>query len=179
MIPLTTFQQQLRMRIKLTYTLKGSPVQDLAEVNNFPPQSWQWWAASVAPKSPPPRELWKRFFFHLPPFFRRTPLWRHCSQLPSSCMGNSRASNTGERYRCYEDPIDYWHHQINWENISITELSLFFFLKWFPWCLLCSNTPSAQKHYHTQKHTCTPFTVAHFSSQVTVEKTCCPLWALQ
>uniref|UniRef100_A0A8C3ASP6 AP-1 complex subunit gamma n=1 Tax=Cyclopterus lumpus TaxID=8103 RepID=A0A8C3ASP6_CYCLU len=25
----------------LTYTLKGSPVQDLAEVNNFPPQSWQ------------------------------------------------------------------------------------------------------------------------------------------
>uniref|UniRef100_A0A8C4HAH4 AP-1 complex subunit gamma n=1 Tax=Dicentrarchus labrax TaxID=13489 RepID=A0A8C4HAH4_DICLA len=34
-------KQQLRMRIKLTYTLKGSPVQDLAEVNNFPPQSWQ------------------------------------------------------------------------------------------------------------------------------------------
>uniref|UniRef100_A0A671PLT4 AP-1 complex subunit gamma n=1 Tax=Sinocyclocheilus anshuiensis TaxID=1608454 RepID=A0A671PLT4_9TELE len=33
--------QQLRMRIKLTYTHKGSPVQDLAEVNNFPPQSWQ------------------------------------------------------------------------------------------------------------------------------------------
>uniref|UniRef100_A0A7N6B8V5 AP-1 complex subunit gamma n=1 Tax=Anabas testudineus TaxID=64144 RepID=A0A7N6B8V5_ANATE len=27
--------------IKLTYTHKGSPVQDLAEVNNFPPQSWQ------------------------------------------------------------------------------------------------------------------------------------------
>lgn len=38
---LTHFQQQLRMRIKLTYNLKGSPVQDLAEVNNFPPQSWQ------------------------------------------------------------------------------------------------------------------------------------------
>lgn len=35
-------QQQLRMRIKLTYTHKGSPVQDLSEVNNFPPQSWQW-----------------------------------------------------------------------------------------------------------------------------------------
>uniref|UniRef100_A0A8B9HWI7 AP-1 complex subunit gamma n=1 Tax=Astyanax mexicanus TaxID=7994 RepID=A0A8B9HWI7_ASTMX len=34
-------KQQLRMRIKLTYTLKGAPVQDLAEVNNFPPQSWQ------------------------------------------------------------------------------------------------------------------------------------------
>uniref|UniRef100_A0A667WRG9 AP-1 complex subunit gamma n=1 Tax=Myripristis murdjan TaxID=586833 RepID=A0A667WRG9_9TELE len=34
-------KQQLRMRIKLTYTHKGSPVQDLAEVNNFPPQSWQ------------------------------------------------------------------------------------------------------------------------------------------
>uniref|UniRef100_A0A3Q3X8A4 AP-1 complex subunit gamma n=1 Tax=Mola mola TaxID=94237 RepID=A0A3Q3X8A4_MOLML len=33
--------QKLRMRIKLTYNLKGSPVQDLAEVNNFPPQSWQ------------------------------------------------------------------------------------------------------------------------------------------
>lgn len=29
------------MRIKLTYNLKGSSVQDLAEVNNFPPQSWQ------------------------------------------------------------------------------------------------------------------------------------------
>uniref|UniRef100_A0A8C9S3T7 AP-1 complex subunit gamma n=1 Tax=Scleropages formosus TaxID=113540 RepID=A0A8C9S3T7_SCLFO len=29
------------MRIKLTYNHKGSPVQDLAEVNNFPPQSWQ------------------------------------------------------------------------------------------------------------------------------------------
>ncbi|XP_047219123.1 AP-1 complex subunit gamma-1 isoform X1 [Girardinichthys multiradiatus] len=34
-------KQQLRMRIKLTYTHKGSAVQDLAEVNNFPPQSWQ------------------------------------------------------------------------------------------------------------------------------------------
>uniref|UniRef100_A0A4W4GWU3 AP-1 complex subunit gamma n=1 Tax=Electrophorus electricus TaxID=8005 RepID=A0A4W4GWU3_ELEEL len=34
-------KQQLRMRIKLTYTYKGAPVQDLAEVNNFPPQSWQ------------------------------------------------------------------------------------------------------------------------------------------
>uniref|UniRef100_A0A8C6SY00 Adaptor related protein complex 1 subunit gamma 1 n=1 Tax=Neogobius melanostomus TaxID=47308 RepID=A0A8C6SY00_9GOBI len=38
---LNSQKQQLRMRIKLTYTLKGSPVQDLAEVNNFPPQSWQ------------------------------------------------------------------------------------------------------------------------------------------
>ncbi|XP_030366788.1 AP-1 complex subunit gamma-1-like isoform X6 [Strigops habroptila] len=34
-------KQQLRMRIKLTYNHKGSAVQDLAEVNNFPPQSWQ------------------------------------------------------------------------------------------------------------------------------------------
>uniref|UniRef100_A0A8C7TV96 AP-1 complex subunit gamma n=1 Tax=Oncorhynchus mykiss TaxID=8022 RepID=A0A8C7TV96_ONCMY len=34
-------KQQLRMRVKLTYTHKGSPIQDLAEVNNFPPQSWQ------------------------------------------------------------------------------------------------------------------------------------------
>ncbi|GAA6079502.1 AP-1 complex subunit gamma-1 isoform X1, partial [Tachysurus ichikawai] len=34
-------KQQLRMRIKLTYNCKGSPVQDMAEVNNFPPQSWQ------------------------------------------------------------------------------------------------------------------------------------------
>uniref|UniRef100_A0A6Q2YB38 AP-1 complex subunit gamma n=1 Tax=Esox lucius TaxID=8010 RepID=A0A6Q2YB38_ESOLU len=34
-------KQQLRMRVKLTYTHKGLPVQDLAEVNNFPPQSWQ------------------------------------------------------------------------------------------------------------------------------------------
>lgn len=29
------------MRIKLTYNHKGSAMQDLAEVNNFPPQSWQ------------------------------------------------------------------------------------------------------------------------------------------
>ncbi|KAL4630275.1 AP-1 complex subunit gamma-1 isoform X2 [Arapaima gigas] len=34
-------KQQLRMRIKLTYNHKGSSVQDLAEVNNFPTQSWQ------------------------------------------------------------------------------------------------------------------------------------------
>uniref|UniRef100_A0A8C9FMR5 Adaptor related protein complex 1 subunit gamma 1 n=1 Tax=Pavo cristatus TaxID=9049 RepID=A0A8C9FMR5_PAVCR len=34
-------KQQLRMRIKLTYNHKGSAMQDLAEVNNFPPQSWQ------------------------------------------------------------------------------------------------------------------------------------------
>uniref|UniRef100_A0A8C9WM56 AP-1 complex subunit gamma n=1 Tax=Scleropages formosus TaxID=113540 RepID=A0A8C9WM56_SCLFO len=34
-------QQQLRMRIKLTYNHRGSSVQDLAEVNNFPTQSWQ------------------------------------------------------------------------------------------------------------------------------------------
>ncbi|MGH0132255.1 UNVERIFIED_CONTAM: hypothetical protein FKN15_049492 [Acipenser sinensis] len=33
-------KQQLRMRVKLTYTHKGSSLQDLAEVNNFPPQSW-------------------------------------------------------------------------------------------------------------------------------------------
>uniref|UniRef100_A0A8C9W1C6 AP-1 complex subunit gamma n=1 Tax=Scleropages formosus TaxID=113540 RepID=A0A8C9W1C6_SCLFO len=34
-------KQQLRMRIKLTYNHRGSSVQDLAEVNNFPTQSWQ------------------------------------------------------------------------------------------------------------------------------------------
>ncbi|ETE68166.1 AP-1 complex subunit gamma-1 [Ophiophagus hannah] len=34
-------KQQLRMRIKLTYNHKGSAMQDLAEVNSFPPQSWQ------------------------------------------------------------------------------------------------------------------------------------------
>ncbi|XP_061077931.1 AP-1 complex subunit gamma-1 [Conger conger] len=34
-------KQPLRMRVKLTYTHQGSPVQDLAEVNSFPPQSWQ------------------------------------------------------------------------------------------------------------------------------------------
>ncbi|XP_035251981.1 AP-1 complex subunit gamma-1 isoform X1 [Anguilla anguilla] len=34
-------KQQLRMRVKLTYTHKGSAVQDLAEVNNFPAQAWQ------------------------------------------------------------------------------------------------------------------------------------------
>uniref|UniRef100_F6UVW5 AP-1 complex subunit gamma n=1 Tax=Xenopus tropicalis TaxID=8364 RepID=F6UVW5_XENTR len=34
-------KQQLRMRIKLTYNHKGSAIQDLAEVSNFPPQSWQ------------------------------------------------------------------------------------------------------------------------------------------
>ncbi|XP_075440014.1 AP-1 complex subunit gamma-1 isoform X3 [Ascaphus truei] len=34
-------KQQLRMRIKLTYNHKGSVMQDLAEVSNFPPQSWQ------------------------------------------------------------------------------------------------------------------------------------------
>ncbi|KAJ8271314.1 hypothetical protein COCON_G00101730 [Conger conger] len=34
-------KQQLRMRVKLTYNHKGSSVQDLSEVNNFPPQSWQ------------------------------------------------------------------------------------------------------------------------------------------
>uniref|UniRef100_A0A8C5HWY2 AP-1 complex subunit gamma n=1 Tax=Gouania willdenowi TaxID=441366 RepID=A0A8C5HWY2_GOUWI len=34
-------KQQLRMRVKLTYTHKGSAFQDLSEVNNFPPQSWQ------------------------------------------------------------------------------------------------------------------------------------------
>ncbi|XP_069491572.1 AP-1 complex subunit gamma-1 isoform X2 [Ambystoma mexicanum] len=34
-------KQQLRMRMKLTYNHKGSSMQDLAEVNNFPPQSWQ------------------------------------------------------------------------------------------------------------------------------------------
>uniref|UniRef100_A0A8B9GBW4 AP-1 complex subunit gamma n=1 Tax=Amazona collaria TaxID=241587 RepID=A0A8B9GBW4_9PSIT len=34
-------KQQLRMRIKLTYNHKGSAIQDLAEVNNFPSQSWQ------------------------------------------------------------------------------------------------------------------------------------------
>nr|XP_033797984.1 AP-1 complex subunit gamma-1 isoform X4 [Geotrypetes seraphini] len=34
-------KQQLRMRIKLTYNHRTTAMQDLAEVNNFPPQSWQ------------------------------------------------------------------------------------------------------------------------------------------
>ncbi|XP_043935483.1 AP-1 complex subunit gamma-1 [Protopterus annectens] len=38
---LNPHKQQLRMRIKLTYNHKGAAVQDLAEVNNFPAQSWQ------------------------------------------------------------------------------------------------------------------------------------------
>lgn len=42
------------MRIKLTYTHKGSSVQDLAEVNNFPTQSWQWRVGSLLSKTPPP-----------------------------------------------------------------------------------------------------------------------------
>lgn len=41
------WQQQLRMRIKLTYNHKGSAMQDLAEVNNFPPQSWQWGSSTI------------------------------------------------------------------------------------------------------------------------------------
>lgn len=72
MIILTKFQQQLRMRIKLTYTLKGSPVQDLAEVNNFPPQSWQWWAASVALKSPIKGTM-KTIFLSPPSFLPTDP----------------------------------------------------------------------------------------------------------
>ena len=35
------------MRIKLTYNHKGSAMQDLAEVNNFPPQSWQWGSSTI------------------------------------------------------------------------------------------------------------------------------------
>lgn len=35
------------MRIKLTYNHKGSAMQDLAEVNNFPPQSWQWESSTI------------------------------------------------------------------------------------------------------------------------------------
>uniref|UniRef100_A0A8C5HUD3 AP-1 complex subunit gamma n=1 Tax=Gouania willdenowi TaxID=441366 RepID=A0A8C5HUD3_GOUWI len=38
-------KQQLRMRVKLTYTHKGSAFQDLSEVNNFPPQSWHTFPA--------------------------------------------------------------------------------------------------------------------------------------
>nr|3ZY7_A Chain A, AP-1 COMPLEX SUBUNIT GAMMA-1 [Mus musculus]3ZY7_B Chain B, AP-1 COMPLEX SUBUNIT GAMMA-1 [Mus musculus] len=34
-------KQQLRMRIKLTFNWNGYKVQSEAEVNNFPPQSWQ------------------------------------------------------------------------------------------------------------------------------------------
>lgn len=41
LLVLFSLQQQLRMRIKLTYNHKGAAMQDLAEVNNFPPQSWQ------------------------------------------------------------------------------------------------------------------------------------------
>lgn len=41
------------MRIKLTYNHKGSAMQDLAEVNNFPPQSWQWGSGTILILSPP------------------------------------------------------------------------------------------------------------------------------
>lgn len=41
------------MRIKLTYNHKGSAMQDLAEVNNFPPQSWQWGSGTILILIPP------------------------------------------------------------------------------------------------------------------------------
>lgn len=101
----------------------------------------------------PPRELWKRFSFHLPPLFQRIPLWRHRSPLPSSRMGSSRASNTGETQNNWEKHINQWTFS-------------FSFLNWFPWflcvVLFSPHTPSAQRHYHPQKHICTPFTVVHF-----------------
>jgi len=30
------------MRIRVSYSAGGAVVQDQAEVNNFPPESWQW-----------------------------------------------------------------------------------------------------------------------------------------
>lgn len=57
---LLSLQQQLRMRIKLTYNHKGSAMQDLAEVNNFPPQSWQWGPGTVSHSYPTQsKELWE------------------------------------------------------------------------------------------------------------------------
>jgi AP-1 complex subunit gamma-1 len=34
-------RQPLRMRIRLNYIVNGSPVVEQAELNNFPPISWQ------------------------------------------------------------------------------------------------------------------------------------------
>jgi len=34
-------QQPLRMRLRLNYTMNGTPVTEQAEVNNFPAQLWQ------------------------------------------------------------------------------------------------------------------------------------------
>uniref|UniRef100_UPI00358F5711 AP-1 complex subunit gamma-1 n=1 Tax=Myxine glutinosa TaxID=7769 RepID=UPI00358F5711 len=34
-------KQQLRMRLRLTYTHRAASMQEIGEVNNFPPQSWQ------------------------------------------------------------------------------------------------------------------------------------------
>lgn len=120
----------------------------------------------------------KTIFLSPPTFLPTAPPWHQCRQLPSSCMGSSKALNTGEKCRCYEDPIDYWHHTNNWVNISINELFLFFFLIGFLISLISmflSHTPFARHRHHPQKHTRTPFTVVHFTSLVTVEEKCCPL----
>lgn len=72
-------QQQLRMRVKLTYTHKGSPVQDLAEVNNFPPQSWQWWPYPLTLKDPAKGTMGKI----LPPY----PDWSPVTSLQTAALG--------------------------------------------------------------------------------------------
>ncbi len=77
-------QQQLRMRIKLTYTHKGSPVQDLAEVNNFPPQSWQWYATLLILR---PQQ--GNYGKDVPSPFPNDPPWHHHRSLPWGCMGSS------------------------------------------------------------------------------------------
>jgi AP-1 complex subunit gamma-1 len=38
---LLCLQTALRMRIRVSYSAEGTTLQDQAEVNNFPPESWQ------------------------------------------------------------------------------------------------------------------------------------------
>lgn len=141
------FQQQLRMRIKLTYTHKGSPVQDLAEVNNFPPQSWQWFATLLDLKDPQQGNYGK----DVPSPFPNDPPWHHHRSLPWGCMGSSGIFLTQSRVDGMKTNDDD-DKSDNEEKSQISEYISFFFFFFFARLFFLSASGLVQNCPYSHLH---------------------------
>lgn len=164
---LTKFQQQLRMRIKLTYTHKGSPVQDLAEVNNFPPQSWQWWAASVALKKPHQWNYENDFSFASLLSSNGSPCDVTADRCPRVAWETAEHL-TQEKIQMLRRP--YWLFDITriigktYQSMNFVFSFLIGFMISFLSSTIFPHIPSAQHHHRPQMHIRTALTVAHSTS---------------
>lgn len=150
------------MRIKLTYTHKGSPVQDLAEVNNFPPQSWQWFATLLNLKDPQQGNYGK----DVPSPFPNDPPWHHHRSLPWGCMGSSGIFLTQSRVDGMKTNDDDDYSDNDEEKSQISECISFHLFFCASVLSLCFGISAKCPYSHLHLLLCTltyPLTIVHSS----------------